>query len=442
MIALFTEFIKKHALFNPGDNILLAFSGGVDSVVMVDLFHKAGFRFAMAHCNFSLRGQESDLDEETAKSVAEIYKSRIFIRKFNTREYAESNKLSIEMAARKLRYEYFEEIMGQEQFDYVATAHHLGDVLETIILNLSKVTGISGVRGILPKRQRIIRPLLFANKNMIIRYAEENQLIWREDRSNELDVYQRNLIRIQVVPHLLKINPGLFDSLSKTTAKLRFVEKIYLEHIRKIKENLIENDGQDIKILKSKLHEHDEPALLLSEVLRDFGFNPDQCENIMDAIGHVGAIFLSTKFQLNIDRQHILISPVGMEEKNKAIVLFSDKLTLEDDKNVYLCSIFDIKGYNIKSGKESVSLDYDKLQFPLLWREWHPGDKFMPLGMKNKKKLSDFMIDEKIPLNLKRSVKVLVSDNEIAWVVGLRLDERFKISRETKKIFEITVRKK
>jgi tRNA(Ile)-lysidine synthase len=441
MIAQFIDFIKKHALFDQRDNILIAFSGGIDSAVLVDLFHKAGFKFALAHCNFTLRGQESDIDEETAKSVAEIYRVPIFIRKFNTAEHARSHKISIEMAARELRYGFFEEVMNQGDYDRVATAHHLGDVLETILLNLSKGTGISGVRGILPKQNRVIRPILFASKSMLLKYADENQLKWREDISNELDVYQRNLIRNQVVPQLLKINPNLFETLSRTIAKLRFAEKIFLDHISKAKGDLLVKTGDDILISKAKLAEQDAPALLLSEIIKEYGFNFDQCASIMDSINQTGAVFLSANFRLNIDRENILISATGCENDDY-LTIDSSVVDVDDQQNVYSCKVFDARGYTVKKGRETACLDFDLLKFPILVRKWRTGDKFMPLGMKNKKKLSDFMIDEKIPLNLKRRLKVLESAGEVVWIIGHRIDERYKISSETRKIYEITVRKK
>jgi tRNA(Ile)-lysidine synthase len=438
MIVHFTEFIKKHALFDKEDKILLAFSGGVDSMVMVDLFNKAGFRFGLAHCNFMLRGKDSDLDEETVKAVAQIYNVPVFIERFNTQEFAKSNNLSIEMAARELRYDFFYKLLNSENYNYLATAHHLGDVLETMIFNLTKGTGISGLRGILPKRQQVVRPLLFATKEQITQYAVENKLTWREDQSNELDVYQRNLIRLQVVPHLIKINPGLYESLAKTTAKLRFTEKIYKNYLNQVKEQLVRQVGKDKVILKSELTKVEEPSVLLSEILKEYGFNFTQCENIIDLINKTGAKFLSTQYQLNIDRNDIILSLL-LEEEEKSVIIFPETTSIIDSKHSYTLRIIENKNYRLSSDKNSAALDFDRLKYPLTIRNWKQGDRFVPLGMKNKKKLSDFMIDEKIPLNLKRSIKVLVSEGEIAWVVGWRIDDRFKITKETKNILELTV---
>ena len=438
MIDRFIGFIKKHALFEPDDTILLGVSGGVDSMVMASLFHKAGFPFAIAHCNFQLRGEKADRDERLTAEAAASFQVPYHFRRFDTTRYAQQNKISIEMAARTLRYDFFDETAEINRYSYIATAHHKGDVVETIIFNLARGTGISGLRGMLPKRDRIIRPLLFTERDEIVRYARENLVDWREDASNLSLEYQRNLIRHGVTPELLKINEGLFQTLEKTTYRLQAAEHYYYKYIEQIEKEVLSREGKDVFISKEGIKNIAFSAAALFELVGKFGFNLDQCEDMIGSLDQTGAIFRSSSSQLNVDRDFLIVSP--LEEAPSRIEFFAEENEVAYGDMLLELSLHDASDYRISGDKNIAALDFDQLAFPLCLRRWNKGDRFVPLGMSNKKKLSDFMIDEKIPVNLKKRIPVLLSKNEIVWVVGHRIDNRFKINPKTKKVFQLVVK--
>lgn len=437
MIKRFTDFIKKHALFATNHKILAGVSGGMDSMALIDLLYRTGFHFGIAHCNFMLRGNESDLDEQLVRKAAASYGASLYVERTDAKSVSDKGKISIEMAARNIRYDFYNKIVAEQGYDYVATAHHLGDTLETIILNLVKGAGISGVRGIKPKRGRIVRPMLFADREMIRQYVQSNGLQWREDQSNTEDIYQRNLIRLHVTPRLLEINPNLYRTLERTTTRLRYAEKVYQKHIGFLKDELTEIRGKDEYISKNRLSLQEEPSVVLFELLNRYGFTFEQCDQAATALNHTGAIFLSREYRLNIDRDWLIVSPL-QENSGAQLVIHSPEGRFEDEDHVYELFVKDSKDLVVSPDPYTAVLDLEKLQFPLRIKRWAPGDKFIPLGMKGKKKLSDFMIDKKIPLNLKERVKTLTSATEIAWAVGLRIDDRFKITPESKKALVLT----
>ncbi|MFP4092958.1 MAG: tRNA lysidine(34) synthetase TilS [Cyclobacteriaceae bacterium] len=440
------EFIKYHRetqLFPASETVLLAVSGGIDSIVMAELFARANFSFAIAHCNFRLRGEASDGDEAFVKGLAAHYEVPFFAKKFDTEACAKDKQVSIQMAARELRYQWFKDITRENDIHHIALAHHQNDVLETMLFNLSKGTGLSGLHGILPRRGKLIRPLLFANKVMIENFASQNQLEWREDSSNADTKYTRNLLRHKVLPVMEQINPNLYQTLQLTAERIRGAETLMLYLVEQLRRESTTHKGQDFFIHLPKLSGLPGLAVIIHELIKDYGFQYMQSREIVLALNQkekqkVGRIFESPTHRLNIDRHDLIVSPRKEEETNLEIEINGDVHRLLTDEMELSMKVLDAQQYCIMPLKNIAALDHEKLRFPLKMRKWREGDWFFPLGMNAKKKLSDFMIDTKIPLNLKDKIFVLTSGEDIIWVMGHRIDHRFRVTEETRQVFEIT----
>ncbi|MDN5200474.1 tRNA lysidine(34) synthetase TilS [Fulvivirgaceae bacterium BMA10] len=437
MLQEFLDYIKQEELLNEKDHVLLAVSGGIDSVVMAHLFKKSGFYFSLAHCNFSLRGKESDEDEIFVRELANQLDVKCYCRRFDTAQFARNSGQSTQMAARALRYDWFQVLTREEKIDWIATAHHQNDVLETVLFNLVKGTGIAGLRGIKPKHHNIIRPMLFAQRTSIEEYASQNKLEWREDSSNQSNKYHRNLIRNSIVPILRKINPDLESTLTSTMDKLLEVEKIFLRKVEEVKLHVCEQKDDHHFIDKSEIAKIEGGKIILYELIKPFSFNYSQLNDIYQNClsGVVGKLYESHDFVLNVDRENLIIIP----KSDHTISTF-----IEEDQDTFdhtWCTLhfekIERESLQMPTSKRVACLDFEKLNFPLKLRNWKEGDWFYPLGMNHKKKLSDFMIDEKIPLTLKERVLVLTSGSSIVWVVGHRIDHRFRITDNTRMIYKI-----
>lgn len=436
MLEEFKKFITRRQLFQPADKVLLAISGGVDSMVMAHLFYQSGYRFSIAHCNFQLRGKESDLDEQFVAGAAAKFRVRFASRRFETEKYAAQNGISLQMAARELRYQWFEQLLTDRDCKYLATAHHLNDAFETALFNLVRGTGLSGLKGITAKSHYRIRPLLFADRKRIESFAVDQGIHWREDASNASIKYQRNLIRHQVVPLLEKLNPDLVNSFAESAMKIAAAENMVASGVAAIRQQLVQNRGKDFFIDKKKLSELPEGSFVLFEMLKAFGFNFSQACDIYEKSGSTGKRFLSKNYQLNIDREALIISPVTPGPPTEIYIDASVQTVHNEEFDLSLRQVA-AKGFSIPNDSDIAALDFDKLRFPLEIRPWKSGDWFIPLGMQHKKKLSDFMIDEKIPLNLKTRVLVLKSAEDIVWIIGYRIDDRYKITRHSRHVFVI-----
>jgi tRNA(Ile)-lysidine synthase len=434
------KYIQRENLFKPKEKILLAVSGGIDSVVLCDLFHAAGMSVGIAHCNFNLRAGESDGDEQFVKELAAKYKTSFHHIRFDTDAYARKNKISIQVAARELRYEWFEKIRTQYHYHYIATAHHQGDVIETFFINLIRGTGISGLRSIVPKQETIIRPLLFATKKSILAYAEKNKIMYREDSSNTSDKYLRNKIRHHLLPVLNELSPVAESSITHSIEKLREAEFIYKKAIEDVRSKLCIEQGNTICMAITELKKLDPIATYLYELLKPYGFNAASANDIINVLsGDSGKQFLSSTHRLIKDRYFLIIEPLTTSETCVEYLIEKDQVEFKiPGSDLNLQFQFTTPEYPISTAASTAAIDADKVYFPLMIRKWKTGDVFQPLGMKGKKKLSDFFIDKKLSVIEKENTWLLCSGEKIVWVIGMRLDERFKVTDKTQNVILVS----
>lgn len=438
LLQKFIEFNSAKRLASAKKKTLLAISGGTDSVVMCDLFHRAGYPFAMAHCNFQLRGKESDADEEFVKQLGQTYKVRAFTHRFETEKYAGEKGLSIQLAARELRYEWFEKLRATENYRLIATAHHLNDNIETIIYNFIKGTGIRGLRGIPVRQGNIIRPLLFASREEIEGYLNEHQLRHREDSSNASDKYTRNKIRHHLIPLMKEINPSLENTLAEKINILTELEQLYEKRNVRAAAQLFKPVRNDVYISILKLKKTPNAATVLFEYLKMYDFNGAQVDDILASLNATsGKQFITSKARIIKDRKFLILTKLPETDFTVQLINEGSAEINLDGKKLKL-STLDSKDSPIKPAKHIAWINKAELSFPLVARRWKPGDYFYPLGMgMKKKKLKKFFVDEKIPVNEKENSWVIESGQRIVWVVGHRLDERFKVTPSTTEILEL-----
>ncbi len=440
MYPRFNEYIRQHKLLKDNQRVLLAVSGGVDSVVMTELFNQSPFPFGIAHCNFQLRGSESDKDVALVHALAKKLNVDVFIERFNTRAFAGENNISIQMAARTLRYEWLEQIRTRQGYDMTATAHHLDDSIETLLINLVRGSGISGLKGIPIKTKQVIRPLLFATRWEIEAFANEKGLQYREDRSNKERTYQRNQLRHTVIPVLRNINPGLHDSMQSFFERLKGTEVIYQMMIDQQRKRCLERHQEELHIRTKVLEALPYPQIFLYEFLKEYGFSASVCrEMISGSDRQPGKRFYSETHTALRDRDRFIVFP-GIEESDDIHVeVMPDTRTACAGKHRFRFVTGNMAdGPPLPGGPHAVMADADKISFPLVLRTWEPGDTLTPLGMKGKKKVSDLLTGVKIPLHKKKEVLVLTSGDRIVWVVGVRASEDFKITEKTRRYFLAT----
>jgi len=437
MIQRFIKYISDNHLFNQADTILVGVSGGIDSVVLLDLLDKAGFSVAIAHCNFRLRGAESDGDERLVCDLARKYDAPLFKTSFETADYALENKISIEMAARDLRYQWFEMIRATHHFDCIAVAHHRDDQLETFFLNLARGTGLTGLTGMKPVNGKIVRPLLFASRDEIEKYRHENFLDFREDSSNLSLDYQRNKIRHTLLPVMESLNPSFREGLIRTMSYLEDVSKICDRAIQQNWERVSVRKGNDYLISIAELKLLDPLPTYLFEFLKSFGFNSQVVVDIVASLdGIPGKQFVSQTHRLVRDRESLILSPLQPENR-KQFYLEEGMKELVFPVHLKISVSEKKEKFELSDSRFVACIDRDHVQFPLLIRRWEKGDYFKPLGMNGFKKISDFFIDSKLSLPEKEHVWILANGEQVVWIIGHRLDDRYKITPSTQNILRL-----
>ena len=436
MLNRFQAYINRYHLIAEGDRLILALSGGIDSMVLADLLLKSKMSFVVAHCNFHLRGEESDGDEQFVRDYAGRNGIRCYVKHFDTEQYAAEQGVSIEMAARDLRYAWFEELRQQLGYDKIAVAHHADDQAETFFINLLRGAGLRGLKGMQPQNGVIIRPLLWASREQIREYAIENQILWREDHTNAESDYLRNKIRNQLLPVFDELHPEARQGLYKSLEHLASENELYRELLKEKLAQLVKSDGETQSLPHtSHLIPHTSFQLIF-EWLRQYNFNTDQCRFIFDAMETgIGNKYYSPTHQLIIGRNELQLSeikPVADEE----FQIEAGEEEIVSPIHLRFSKFGKTANFVLDKSSQVAQLDFDKLKFPLTLRHWRHGDRFHPLGMKGSKLLSDFFVDQKFTERQKSSVWLLTSsDGDIVWMVGWRIDDRFKVTNETKNIF-------
>ena len=433
----FQRYIREHALVEPDDRILLTVSGGVDSMVMMDLFVSAGYKVGVAHCNFQLRGEESDEDETLVQMRAAGYGLPFFNRRFDTQGEMEATGESVQIAARRLRYEWFRELSAEHGYDAIAIAHHADDSIETFFINLMRGTGLKGLTGIHRVNGKIIRPLLFASRREILDYATAHGIPFREDSSNRSTKYMRNKIRLSIVPILRTINPNFTELMGANISRLTDAQLFIDRCIETIMQQAVTTADGIVTIDPAAI----DPRMPLNYVIYEimssgYGFKGDVVDGLMEALqrGATGRRFYSKDYAAYINRGRIIVVPVAGEDPCET-ELTATAHKVYCGNSVILARHTDIDNIESLRQPENVALlDADLLQWPLKLRRWHEGDAFVPFGMNGRKKVSDFLINEKVSLPEKNRQFVLVSGDDIVWVVGRRIDDRYRVSDRTENI--------
>ena len=435
MLSSFENHLNHNFPFLREKRLLLAVSGGVDSMVLVYLCHQLQLSFAVAHCNFQLRGDESDEDEQFVKVICEELRIPVFTQKFVTGAFAEAHKLSIQVVARKLRYEWFDSLLLNHDYDYVLTAHQLDDSLETFIINLTRGTGLNGLTGIPEQNDKVIRPLLVFSRQEIEAFAVENKILWREDSSNASDKYLRNKLRHHVLPVLKELNPNLLSAFEQTVAHLKEAQSMVDDASQIVYRKVVEDIDGQMKINLSILMELPNYRAYLFQWLQPFGFT--DWKSIYDLVEAQSGkqVFSATHIVLK-DREQLIVYPI--QEAHKEVYYVEEGQTdVKIPLKLRFCKTDDISNHTTNT----IFVDEDQLSYPLTIRKWEAGDVFYPMGMTGKKKVSKFFKDEKYTLPDKSNTWILCSDNQIVWIIGKRADERFKITKQTNNILQIQLQK-
>ncbi|MEM9737689.1 MAG: tRNA lysidine(34) synthetase TilS [Bacteroidota bacterium] len=438
---MYNQFIQSLAeVTTKSDAILVAVSGGIDSSVLVDLFRQSDYVFAIAHVNFGLRGRESYQDEQLVRSMAKQCLVPCFVKQLDAVGYARKYHVSIQMAARELRYSWFEQLRQELGMQYVAIAHHQGDNLETFLRHIIKGTGIAGLKGMQSKQANVIRPLLFATKRAIQAYATEHGVRWQEDSSNRKNDYERNQIRNWIVPQLEKLNSNLLSTFTRTVSRLSQVNDIFEEFSNQKKRFYWQEKESSVHIATEKLLTKQYASVLLYHWLSSFGFSYDPLGKWVARPPETGKRLLSPTHTLTVERKYWLLKANGTAQVADSCLINTDtrvvdmplvKLTITKEMHTPYLSL--------REPPQVALVDYNKLSFPLTLRAWQIGDVFHPFGMRgHQQKISDFLTKSKCPTLKRSSIYVLTSGGQIVWVVGYRIGDHFKVTPQTKTIYRLS----
>ncbi|MEO5777217.1 MAG: tRNA lysidine(34) synthetase TilS [Flavobacterium sp.] len=432
MLAKFQNHINQNLPFLKEKKLLLATSGGIDSMVLLHLCHDLKLDVRVAHCNFQLRGDESDEDEKFVKSQCEKLDVLMFVNHFDTKKFAETQKLSIQVVARNLRYEWFNTLLINNDYDYILTAHHLDDSLETFLINFTRGSGLDGLTGIPQQNGNVVRSLLPFSRNEIEAFAKENKIQWREDSSNASDKYVRNKLRHDVIPILKELNSSLLDSFENTISNLQQAQTLVDDASRIVYRKVVTDMNFQKRINLTELMQLPNYYAYLYQWLEPFGFS--DWDSITDLVtAQSGKQIHSQNHTLLKDRNELIFFQKQKTEGNEEFLIEKDQKDVKFPLKISFCNVDDIS----VQATNTIFVDEEKLQFPLEIRKWQEGDWFYPQGMNGKKKLSKFFKDEKISLLDKSNAWLLCSENQIVWVIGKRQDERFKVTTQTTQIIQI-----
>ena len=446
MIRKIKDYLETNRLLTSDKPVIIGFSGGGDSVSLLFILNRLGYKCIAAHVNFHLRGEESDRDETFCRSFTAAYSIPFEKMEFDTKAYAAENHISIEMAARELRYAWFESIRSKYDAQAIAVAHHSDDSIETLLLNLIRGTGLRGLCGIRPKNGYIVRPMLCVDLNEIKQFLHEQDLAYVTDSSNFSDTYTRNLIRLRVLPLMETINPAIRKALLKTAENLSDAEIVYSDAILKSIGLLTGNtDDNGTRISIQALLEQPAPKTVLYEWLKPYGFSATVCVNLFEALhGESGKIFKATDTPYHVlkDRNALILDTPEtavsetyaihdntVDQRSLPIDIITKKIPVDDS-------------FVINKSPATATFDYAKLHFPLILRKWQPGDRFIPFGMKGRQKLSDYFSAHKFSLLMKKQTWILCSGHDIIWIVGHRIDNRFRLEKYSKNAFVIIFNEK
>lgn len=437
----FKSYIKENELFTAEDKVLLTVSGGVDSMVMLSLFVSSGYNIAVAHCNFQLRGDESQEDELLVENEAKRYGVPFYNKRFDTKAEIERTGESVQMVARRLRYEWFNEIAINDGCKVIAIAHHADDSIETFFINLMRGTGLKGLTGIHNVVGKVVRPMLFASRKDILDYAHINKIPFREDSSNSSTKYLRNKIRLGLIPRIREINSRFTELMVANVNRLTEAQRFIARSIEIIRQQVEERteEGQ-IVIHPDKIDREFPVGFVIYEILRqNYGFKGDVVDSLCKALAsnHTGKRFYARDYVAYVDRGRIIVEAIS---ENDSCSVYIDKGTnrIYCGNSVLFVEVLDIDNVDVLKVNENVALlDADKVEFPLEVRKWREGDSFIPFGMSGRKKVSDFLIDAKVSMSDKRRQFVLTNGDDIVWLVGKRISDQYKIEKKTESVLKI-----
>ncbi len=453
LLQRFLQFIQQQNLFYRKDKLLLAVSGGVDSVVLCELCKQAGYDFTILHCNFQLRGEESKRDENFVRDMGKKYEVEALVKEFDTKVFAAENKIGIEEAARELRYKWFGEIVNSQLSIandpihhspfaiYLLTAHHADDNIETVLMNFCRGTGLTGLEGIPVSLNHVRRPLLGFWKEELVEFAKQYELEFVEDSSNRSSKYTRNLFRNEIIPMISKAYPQVKENLQNNINRFKGINKLYHISVAEIKKKILKSKNGEIHIPIKQLMSYQNRALIF-EIISEYGFNEKQVDEVIKLAETGSGRFIQSPnaaYRIIKFRNWFIISKnisqdvdiIIIEEDTSEIEIQNSKLKIQD---YFLTSDFRLPSSNFIA-----CLDAEEITYPLILRKWKQGDYFYPLGMRKKKKLARFFIDQKLSKTEREKIWVLEMNKKILWIVGLRIDERFKITGKTKKLLRISL---